>query len=68
MLGIAFALCLRAQDFSQMPAYNNAAAVAPANPPQSSTDPGTEGQIALDDNYLYTYHNGVWKKSQRLNL
>lgn len=31
-------------------------------PPSASTDPGVQGQIAVDSNYMYWYDNGSWNR------
>lgn len=31
-------------------------------------DPGVEGQLSLGENYLYSYHNNLWKKTPRINI
>ncbi len=32
-------------------------------PPSGSSDPGSEGQISFDANYMYVYSGGSWRRS-----
>lgn len=43
-------------------------AVTPTTVPTTENAPGVEGAVAMDMNYIYTYHNGIWCKTQRLKF
>ena len=72
VLAYTLALWARAQDI--VPAAVPVAAGTPlpssvrASVPTSPTDPGTEGQLAMDDRALYSYHAGRWCWSPRINF
>ena len=69
---------LFAQDSGLQGSYGAAPAATPgpaggppptvAPVPTAPDSPGREGQIALDERYLYTCHRGVWRRSARANL
>ena len=36
--------------------------------PTAPNSPGYEGQLAIDERYLYSFYGGVWRRSARANL
>ena len=76
VLVLCFAANLFAQDLAGNfgnPIVTPSGAVIPTPTPApaiptTENAPGYEGAFVMDANYIYTFHNNVWCKSQRLKF